>query len=424
MCNLTGKMSFRFSVFFILGIIEVADLISDWLFYVEMSKQEKGIVFGPIDKMFLHAILAFCCIGIVTFIVEMVYNKLEILNDDNSCCIDFVYVFTFVLWCEELPQIGMSAYIASCREEGTSLIQLIKASFLIGGCILRIIIVVVRICSRRREDSTNCFILVFSFILIIGSILAFILALSVFVFSTIQHDDWSFKFQQSTKLQTSGGDPSRFFGSAGIYINVTELHKGSAQSNVNKSTWLKMANLTFLMNKSSQLQKIKFHRKENTTILIQTFLPMKDSADFQKAEDECYKETGELLFRQVNESECLNVINSTDVMEIWIHFMFLPQTRYRLMGDVQYNTCHVTSKDCSENVKTCTKVNLKYFSAVSGENYQYHLKPVKTNSLFEFYTSDKLTPTKEAWKTGFARCESSGFEAPNLDNSIEVKCLS
>ncbi|CAC5403030.1 unnamed protein product [Mytilus coruscus] len=356
-----------------------------------MSKQEKGIVFGPIDEMFLHAILAFCCIGVATFIVEMVYNKLDIFNHENKCCIDVVYLSTIVLWCEELPQIGMSAYIASCREESTSLVQLIKASLLIAGCIMRTIIVFVRIRSRRKTDSKKCLFLVSSFILILGSILAFMFALSVFVFSTIQHDGWSFKFQASTEFETSRSDPSRFFGSAEIYINVAELNKGSTQSNLN-NTWLKMVNLTSLIDKPSQLQKIKFEREKKTKILIKTFLPRNNSADFQNVKSECYNETSKLLFRTVDESECLTLINSTDEVEIWIHFMFLPPTRYRLMGDVQYNACHITSEECSENLKTCTEVNLKYFSAKSMENNQYHLKPTKSNSLFEFYTSDNLTP--------------------------------
>ena len=417
MCKTT---CFKLFVFILIAILEVADLIFDWLFYAEMNKQEKGIVFGPIDAMFLHAILAFCCIGVVTFIVEMVYNQLDLFNHDNNCCINVIYLSTIVLWCEELPQIGMNAYIASCREEGTSLVQLIKASLLIAGCILRLIIVGVRIYLRRQEDSKTCLFLFSSFILVAGSILALIFAMSVFVFSNIKHDGWSFKFQASTELETRS-DPSRFFGSAGIYINVAELHKESTQSNFNNS-WLKMINLTSLINKPSQLQNIKFERKTNTRLMIQTFLPKNNSADFQNVKSECYNETRKLLFRKVDESECLTLINSTDVVEIWIHFRFLTPTRYRLMGDVQYNACYITSEDCSENLKTCSEINLKYFSAKSMENIQYHLNPTKTNSLFEFYTSDNLTPSKEAWKTGFGGCKSSGFESPNWYNSIALNC--
>lgn len=370
MCETT---CFKVFVFILIAILEVADLIFDWLFYSEMSKQEKGIVFGPIDEMFLHAILAFCCIGVVTFIVEMVYNKLDIFNHDNNCCIDVVYLSTIVLWCEELPQIGMNAYIASCREEGTSLVQLIKASLLIAGCILRLIIVGVRIWLRRKEDTKTFLFLFSSFILVVGSILALIFAISVFVFSNIQHDGWSFKFQASTELETRRSDPSRFFGSAGIYLNVAELQKESTQSNLN-DTWLKMINLTSLINKPSQLQNIKFERKTNTKLMIQTFLPRNNSVDFQNVKSECYNETSNfLMFLKVDETECLTLINSTDVVEIWIHFRFLPPTRYRLMGDVQYNACYITSEDCSENLKICSEVNLKYFSAKSTENIQYHL---------------------------------------------------
>lgn len=86
------------------------------------------------------------------------------------------------------------------------------------------------------------------------------------------------------------------------------------------------------------------------------------------------------------------------------------------------NACYITSEDCSENLKTCSEINLKYFSAKSMENIQYHLNPTKTNSLFEFYTSDNLTPSKEAWKTGFGGCKSSGFESPNWYNSIALNC--
>ncbi|CAG2221626.1 unnamed protein product [Mytilus edulis] len=245
-------------------MIEVTDLTFDWLFYVEMSKQLAGIVFGPIDEKFLHAILAFCCIGVVTFIMEMVYTKLDLFNHESNYCIDVVYLSAIVLWCEELPQIGMSAYIASCREESTSLVQIIKASLLILGCLIRIFIVVKRVYSRRKTDSNvKCLFSVISFHINRRINHSFNFAGSVFVFSTIKRDGWSFKFQASTELETNAE-------------------------------------------------------------------------------------------------------------EIWIHFIFLPPTRYLLMGDVQYNACHVTSENCSDNPKTCTEVNLKYFSAESGENDQYH----------------------------------------------------
>lgn len=432
MCGLEREKIGQWILLLVAVISEVGDLISDWKFYIEMSKQERGIVFGPIDKNLLCAILVFCCVGIVTCLAEIVDEFYEIISS-KTACINVIYLSAIVLWIEELPQISISAAIASCRDEGPSLTQLVKASFLIVGCIARIIIAIKNICSTKDSDDDNLCIFS-SFALIFGSILAFFLALVIFTLKNVQHDNKNFKFKASTELETRGVDPSRYFENAGIYINGMDIKVKYTNSNLD-NTWLKMVNLTFLRNNPSQLQKIKFEREGNLKILIQTYLPFNNDSDFLKVHTECYNETKHymfsqvdetkpLLFSQVNESECLDLINTADVEEIWIHFRFLPQTCYRPIGDVQYNVCHVTYEDCSEHLNHCAELNLKYFTIESGENYQYHLKPTNDTSLFEFFGSDNLTPTKEAWKTGFFRCENSGFEAPNLNKSIEVKCLS
>ena len=67
MCNLGRKTTCQWIFFSIFVILEVVDLVSDWRFYIEMSKQERGIVFGPIDKRLLCATLAFCFVGITLF---------------------------------------------------------------------------------------------------------------------------------------------------------------------------------------------------------------------------------------------------------------------------------------------------------------------------------------------------------------------
>ncbi|VDI37832.1 Hypothetical predicted protein [Mytilus galloprovincialis] len=390
MCGLEREKIGQWILLLVAVISEVGDLISDWKFYIEMSKQERGIVFGPIDKNLLCAILVFCCVGIVTCLAEIVDEFYEIISSKKAC-INVIYLSAIVLWIEELPQISISAAIASCRDEGPSLTQLVKASFLIVGCIARIIIAIKNICSTKDSDDDNLCIFS-SFALIFGSILAFFLALVIFTLKNVQHDNKNFKFKASTELETRGVDPSRYFENAGIYINGMDIKVKYTNSNLD-NTWLKMV---------------------HTECYNETKHYMFSQVD----------ETKPLLFSQVNESECLDLINTADVEEIWIHFRFLPQTCYRPIGDVQYNVCHVTYEDCSEHLNHCAELNLKYFTIESGENYQYHLKPTNDTSLFEFFGSDNLTPTKEAWKTGFFRCENSGFEAPNLNKSIEVKCLS
>jgi hypothetical protein len=71
-------------------------------------------------------------------------------------------------------------------------------------------------------------------------------------------------------------------------------------------------------------------------------------------------------------------------------------------------------------------VHLKYFKANTHTEDRFHLLLPNGGvfkTLLKFYTSEDLVSIKDAWKTGFVGCQSSGSESPNWDKNIRVKCL-
>ena len=195
--KLRRKRSVQVFVFLSLLAIDSADMINDWLFYNDMHLLQKGLVFGPIESSLLNTLLAFSIIGVLTFLLEVILVGREIFQPDEGSWIDIDYVSTVTVWIEEVPQITLSVIIASCREEAVSIYQISKASVVIIGCILRLIIAIIRFCFRRRKENYENEKIFKSFyaLFLVGLILSVIGSILVFIFSHALSDGGQIKFQ-------------------------------------------------------------------------------------------------------------------------------------------------------------------------------------------------------------------------------------
>lgn len=428
MSTLKRNLCVQVFVFLIIFIVDFADLLSDWLFFNDMRLQEKGLVFGPIEKKLLYVLLAFSCVGVITFFVEILNFGREIFQPDEEGWIDVDYLSTVVVWFEEIPQIAISVIIAACREEGVSIFQISKASIVIVGCLGRLFIAIIRFCLRKRrgeyrsKQSFKCC----SGFLLFGLILSLIGSSLVFVFSHIVRDGSEITLQKPKEFILNQRDTSKYYPHVGIFLNSNDLRNGLDQV-FQRDQWIKLMSLTGLEKSPRPAQKIRYSKSGNMKIQITTSL----SQDYgpvtkQTLRTECYNETNGWFVS--NTTVCQNLFGTNEATaETVIYFNFESQSAHLIMGDVKYNTRYTLNGECYNDPSiNNSKLDLKYFKTVEDTEDRYHLllpngKVFKT--LFKFYTLENLIPIKSAWKTGFLSCESSGSDAPHWDTSIKVKCF-
>ena len=413
--KLRRKRSVQVLVFLSLLAIDSADMINDWLFYNDMHLLQKGLVFGPIESSLLNALLAFSIIGVLTFLLEVILGGLEIFQHDEWSWIDIDCVSTVTVWIEEVPQITLSVIIASCREEAVSIYQISKASVVIIGCILRLIIAIIRFCYRRRKENyenekifKSCYA-----VLLVGLILSVIGSSLVFFFSHALFDGGQIKFQEPTEFLKMKRGTTKYYDQVGIYLDGRELPI-NAQMRMNYD-WIKLVDLTDIEKNIYPTKKIKFSKTGSTKIQIQTILD-RDSKPWKVENAECYNKNDKWVVS--NTSQCQNLFNTNEITgDVTIYFNFIQQSKHLIMGDVKYNTLYTTSPTgCSDSSGNYTQLTLKYFKA----------KTRQDDTLSKFYKLEDLVPISEAWKTGFNKCKSTGSESPHWDNSIIVdyKCWS
>jgi hypothetical protein len=427
MYNLKRNFCIQVLVFLVIFAVDFADLLSDWLFYNDMRLQEKGLVFGPIDTTLLYILLGFSCAGVVTFLVEIINFGREIFRPDEKAWIDVDYLSAFTVWFEEIPQISISVIIAGCREEGVSIYQIVKASIVIISCVGRLLISVIRYCLRKRRDdyknrkTFKCC----SGLLMLGLILSILGSALVFAFSHVLRDGDVIRFQEPKEFVLTQRDTSKYYPHVGIYLNANQLRNGQDQMYV-RDEWIKLLDLTDLEKSPYPAQKIKFKKNGNMKIQIQTSLT-RDYGNIQtrSMRTECYNETNGWFVSRSN--QCSKLFHPTDsTAEYVLYFNFIKQSSYLFMGDVKYNARYTESGECFNDRGNHTQVHLKYFKANTHTEDRFHLLLPNGGvfkTLLKFYTSEDLVSIKDAWKTGFVGCQSSGSESPNWDKNIRVKCL-
>lgn len=115
--------------------MNVVDFVSDWLLFIDVSLLQDGLVYGPVEKSVLYALLAFSIVGTLTFTFEVLNFWYEVFR--NNAWMDSELASAITIWVEDLPQIVINVYIAWCREDAISVFQLVKASITLLGKISR-----------------------------------------------------------------------------------------------------------------------------------------------------------------------------------------------------------------------------------------------------------------------------------------------
>lgn len=168
----------RVSRFILTLLLEIADLILDWDFYVEVSQTD---LVG--DKV-RYSILGFAIFGSILFLCTIITKFIGICDSDDddqeeengTCAVTLSFMSTLL---EDLPQIILALIVAFNTKDLISPVQIVKACYGIAEPIIQLILYACQY-RRMKKNSNGCgmvckiFEMLFGCILIICSIILLI----------------------------------------------------------------------------------------------------------------------------------------------------------------------------------------------------------------------------------------------------------
>lgn len=429
--SLHDKLAFKLTVFILVLALDAADLISDWLLYRDVSATEEGLVYGPTEDSLRYSLLAFSIIGSLTFTFEVVNLWREIFRNDPWIDVDLLSAVT--VWIEDVPQITINVVIAACREEAISYFQLVKASVIIAGAVIRIIVSLVRYCNKRARQDLRCARVnkdskrhvIYRAFIMTGLILTLGGAVTIFLFTQAERNaDGSLNFKVPRNLIDGEYNDQRYFHNVSIYFSHKLLDYDAKQGSGDDVNLLRLLTINEIKKHSSDRTiKIQYDDLTNTKVAIHVS---------DKGFDECFQ-----IFRP---NKSLTVVANCSALatphEFIVTFHYTkPSVPKLLFGDIKYNiklkngsSSVCTDPDFSiedevpDHANDRNVATLHYYRNKDEVSDEYHIKRDPTGKTGQFFHSNELQDISEVWKTGFAYCKSSGSLAPHRDDTIDVQC--
>ncbi|XP_062615591.1 uncharacterized protein LOC134277290 [Saccostrea cucullata] len=186
-------------------LLEVADLILDWDFFIEVNKKDEDSIINV-----KWAILAFAIFGTVMFLTNLiafcvrVYTKRkeEVISDEfyEGAKTALSIISGICTWMEDLPQILLAVVVAVKTTDLISDVQLVKAWYALVEALLQIALNFkeLQLCSSERPVGCKRGLVVFN---LIGSIL--ILFVTVFLLTELHQDNFKEITMKTTNYTTS-----------------------------------------------------------------------------------------------------------------------------------------------------------------------------------------------------------------------------
>ena len=133
-------------------IMEIIDLIVDWVFFSEIYKYE-GRQLEDVDSV-EWAILTFAIIGTILFIIQITTLWHEINGKKESYT--KTTVVTFISTCiEDLPQMILAIIVAVKTSEEISVVQKVKSFYGIVEAFIHVVVCITTLCRGRYKSKGN-----------------------------------------------------------------------------------------------------------------------------------------------------------------------------------------------------------------------------------------------------------------------------
>ncbi|XP_025089940.1 uncharacterized protein LOC112561590 isoform X3 [Pomacea canaliculata] len=441
----TPHHSFPCKILFFLAILalDFADLISDWLLFVDVILTREGLVYGPPENAAIYALLAFSIVGTVTFIFEAVNLWWEVFR--YNPWLDADLVSAVIIWIEDLPQIAINVYIAMCREDPISIFQLSKASVILIGILIRIIISSVKYCNKaalreaQLKTAESQRHVVFRVFIMSGLLINAACAITIFIFTQTQRDmNGKITFNVPTTLLEDQYNDQRYFQNVSVFIHHPDFDTGSLGPN-NRANWVQLMTINKIRDQPDLDISYQYVYERDSSTLRMALWTMEEwkgkTGSSNWSLSECYNmslASGRLSV--VDNVTCASPTYFRQAQYVFITFSFTaPAAVFRrlIFGDIGVNLNIGQNGSCFEydNITDDASKNMQipsihYYRINSTLMSTTSKHVVSENGISRFYRNDgvDLTDIREVWKTGWGGCESSGSMAPHLDRSISTPC--
>ncbi|KAH3779487.1 uncharacterized protein LOC127842900 [Dreissena polymorpha] len=418
-----NKFGFKVFVFLLVLCLDAADLVSDWLLFRDVWSAKEGLVYGPPEDAVKYSLMAFSILGTLTFIFEISNLWWEIFRRNPWMDVDLLSAI--VVWIEDVPQIAINVVIVACREEAISYFQLVKASLIIVGAVIRIIVTLVRYCSKSARKDLECAKVntesrrhvVYRVFIMLGLFVTLGGAITIFLFTQSERNpDGSLNFKVPHRIVEGEFDDQKYFTNVSIYFSHSYFDY-EANPSAGSKNLIRLIKLNDI--KSTNNDK-SVHIEYDGTYKFQILV------DGQK---ECYA-ISKSTTQVTRETPCSALINPQQ-FAFTFHFI-KPSVPSLIFGDITYALKTGTSTNCEtptfkvvDNLATLMNdpysALLRYYRTKPGVTEDNHIS--KTSTTLQFYHASDLIDIADVWKTGFAYCKSSGSPAPHKGDNLNVKCL-
>lgn len=407
-------------VIFIVGVlVNSFELICDWLVYYEISGLQQGLVFGPFDDSVVISLIVFSGIGCVIFMVDLILNVIDLSQEDclPLWLLDAVNLIS--IWIEGIPQIALNIFIAGCREEAVSILQMAKA---IAALVKVIAIIGIAIANHIYNNSKGkTYKTGYLLKIPIGIGLTIILIGSLGVFGLTQfflNSENTIQFSSPTTFNGLEYDTDKYFNDAGVYMNFNAGQTGIVGMNSNE--YLKLTDLKSITEgQSGTVVASVSYDSTNTALWIQSTT---SSNVMSSEKSSCYSISA--LPFQTSTTCNTDLPLSSATTSLVIQFVYKSASVQVPLGDIYYNyavTTYTAGGACISST-SIPSFSLSYFKVVTSTNVDPLVTLTGTN--VEFYTSGStIQDVTEAWKTGKFMCDPTGRSSPKMDTSITVPCL-
>ncbi|XP_050408675.1 uncharacterized protein LOC126823748 [Patella vulgata] len=420
-----NSQQFQLGLLIVTLVVDVADIICDWLFFVHIYYLEPGLVYGPPKQAVIWALLAMAVIGSIFLIFEMANSCHGICSGQAWVCTDCVSLAT--VWFADLPQLILSLIIAACREDPVSIFQLSKASVVLLAMLIRLLLYFVRYCNKEsfkeasKHNPARASVVKIRLVIFLGLLLNILASVQIFLFTQTNLTDNGISISTPSSAFDHEFDNDRYFKNVSILFHHPTFIYNGQNSNDNFMRLIKINNLLYNPDKK---YFFNYEYQSTSTDLKMVIWKTTDSEPWQPMECYMINKTTKQITVGTN---CAFFIIGPYTESIFFAFEFdAPHGLFakQLIGDIKYNAKVNNNIEC----KTLQNIKESMGSDVSLAVHYYRTTLSDVNHLIQvsgqatFYGTKNLTDIKTVWKTGWCNCESTGALAPHQDTSVITPC--
>lgn len=430
--EISKHLCLYFFMFISIVTLDLAQTTNDWLMYHDISKINKGLVYGPLDPYLVLIFLIICSVSSVATVFEIL-NLLRYLCAGRPL-VDLDLISAIIVWFCDVSMLTINVLIALCHSEPVSYFQLSKAILVSVGVAVRILVPLARTYVTRHQKTGRAEKFhksIYRMLTTTGVCLMLVGAVSIFIFThTISSDDGKPQFLLPWDIWEGQITYRRYFANVGIYFTHENLK--FPQQTSEAPYWVKLADIKEFYAEESIYVKLSYseHNGYTQRLIINSFNP--NNTRYK----ECYilDDAGKL-----NMVEDCTADYITDSEDIIFRFVYLRPHIHLILGDIIYNAkyrvnglCHnleVNDTDIYDLKKERFVGKLVYMKHETQAHVGHRL--VQDNSTSQdvisgdspqYKTQHFLVDVKEVWKMGMYGCDSKGRKGPSKNESVTLTC--